>query len=836
MASIPFAKTAAFLLTLVCHGVLSQREGDGAVAVKWGVADSTATVGRKFHMHIPGDAFGGQVLSYTIQSVDGSPLPAWLQFSAQDNVLQGIPTPKDAGQLYLEITASGISSQASVTFTLFIRDVPSHTSGAPLKFKSSGPEFVRCKPSEAETVATVIIDADLESLPVTGRIALLQKFVSHMQLHEDMIKMIPVGTSPMHDSSALVSGTGDCTSPKTSGSFISWPVGCGQVKDGHFPVLQRLDDDSTTGRMAKVLGHCVIGWHVTNSHIQAPARKRRQVQPTQTHAITPVMPTKTEKVAEKTDDPNETYTRKVIDMESPTMIMPTATQPPMHKTDMPTVASPDVVAKHGKVMPTEVTVKETTMDKTEELPPIKPTRTHDGGLPTDAPVAELCPKMGVLTLKENLLSLTVNIGEVFTYHIPGDLFLNCGANFTRELQLEFEPNLPDYVQFNAKNQKIMAFTLEEQKKRNFIMRGKTKSLTATVTINIHTRKRKPKKLNHEVSATVKYDFDKLKANVSDQIQLANRIAHVFGDADAHNLQFSTPKEGSVIYTWFNKTLTQNGCPVAELNANVAKLINKDGTLNEEAVERILPYELVSASAKPMGSCEGTGFHAIESKPLDDTVSVEVSTPGPTDIPPDKLDTDGDGDEVDTPVDSDDSAKKSTEKPGDVTEGSEDVVKGSKGGSESDDDDVWITTVVPAVVIVAILLIALLVACCLYRKKRKGKMNVEEQNTFINKGTPVIFPNELEEQPNEFKKPLLVDESPAPPPGYPRAASESPERNINNYRNNGNNVSSEPHEDDIIEMPDRKYEPPPPVTTSGNSKQPRPTHQPQPFSQQPQILP
>ena len=96
-----------------------------------------------------------------VRTTEGSAIPAWLEFSASENVLSGIPAPSDAGQSFLEITCRGLDleSSASTTFALVVRDVTSHTSGSPLKFKkTSGPEIVRCKRSEPETVATIIVD------------------------------------------------------------------------------------------------------------------------------------------------------------------------------------------------------------------------------------------------------------------------------------------------------------------------------------------------------------------------------------------------------------------------------------------------------------------------------------------------------------------------------------------------------------------------------------------------------------------------------------------------------------------------------------------------------
>ncbi|KAH9510153.1 hypothetical protein Btru_043612 [Bulinus truncatus] len=758
-----------------------------------------------------------------IQSADGSSLPIWLQFDDNTNVLQGIPAPKNAGQLFLEITAKGRNSQTSVTFTLYVRDVASHTLGAPLRFQSSGPEFVHCKASEPETVATIIIDVDLDAMPVAQRMSLLHKFTSHMLLHEDMVKMIPVGTAPLHDNSALVSGTGDSINPRTQGSFISWPVGCGQVKEGHFSVLQKLDEDSSSGKIAQVLGYPVIGWRVTNSHLLAPSRKRRQVQATPTPAMTPIAPSTTHKASDKTDEHMEKLTHAVIDKETPTLIQPTATQPFMPKTALPTPMDerPSKPILPPKVMPTETTtVKMPAMEKTTE---IKPAKTVKDGDITDLPKPATCVPGKEWVPVSATQHITIFDGQVYNQSLENNLFKDCDILVsTRKLQVNLfkETNkiiLPDeFLQFDAKKQHIFAFPINKTGQHNFTLSAKKGNQMGFINYIVEVKSHKRGSFSQKLGATIDHDYDELMKNTTEKIQIAHRLASVFGK-EMKDFHFHEITVGSVIYTWSFPNRNCKQKDIEEIKELVDKLINEDNTLNQEAVEKMKPYKLIGAEAVPINSCKDKpNFPSRSVKPiLEDDEDEDKET---KDMSTEKM-------EVQPPDEND--VSKPTSTPSDVTK--DNVAKGSKGG---DDDDVWITTVVPAVVIIVILLIALLVACCLYRKKRKGKMNVEEQNTFINKGAPVIFPDELEDKPSDVNKPLLVEGSPAPPPEYHRGPSESPERI---FRNNGNNKAMSQNEEGIIEMPERPYNPPaPPVGGSANNRQPRPAQQ--PFSQPPQILP
>ena len=293
---------------------------------------------------------------------------------------------------------------------------------------------------------------------------------------------------------------------------------------------------------------------------------------------------------------------------------------------------------------------------------------------------------------------------------------------------------------------------------------------------------------------------------------------MFGDENTSALTVTRIARGSVVYAFTNNTLSGGSCPVDDITALADKLVTADGNLNPEAEEKLKPWVLAGAATAPAGDCEGNPNFPVRSataaaKP---TMSTATAKPGVTEKP---TDAPGMSDKPSMP-------KTTTASPN---------VTGVATAGKTSEDDIWITTVVPAVVIVAILLIALLVACILYRKKRKGKMNLEDQNTFVNKGAPVIFPDELDEKPNDSTKPLLIEGSPpAPPPEYHRGTSESPEPRGNNHKEN-TPPTDEVDADIEIDATSPLYQPPPPVTAS-SGKQARP-HVQQPYrSQPPEIHP
>uniref|UniRef100_A0A3Q3FN73 Dystroglycan 1 n=1 Tax=Labrus bergylta TaxID=56723 RepID=A0A3Q3FN73_9LABR len=100
-----------------------------------------------------------------------------------------------------------------------------------------------------------------------------------------------------------------------------------------------------------------------------------------------------------------------------------------------------------------------------------------------------------------------------------------------------------------------------------------------------------------------------------------------------------------------------------------------------------------------------------------------------------------------------------------------------GTGRQSTDDVYLHTVIPAVVVAAILLIAGIIAMICYRKKRKGKLTIEDQATFIKKGVPIIFADELDDSkpPPSSSMPLILQEEkpPLPPPEYPNMDPNAP---------------------------------------------------------------
>lgn len=260
------------------------------------------------------------------------------------------------------------------------------------------------------------------------------------------------------------------------------------------------------------------------------------------------------------------------------------------------------------------------------------------------------------------------------------------------------------------------------------------------------------------------------------------------------IKVNSISKGSVIVAWSNSSLPTNTCSEDEIARLESKLRSGDGDIpNKQFKEAMSPefdVETVPAPAK-IGACKGNetvepvGRPTGGSKDTGQIPGSAVSEPTPETDP-------------EVPV---------TAKP------------------EKRRDDVMLTTVLPAVVIASMLLFAAIVACVLYRRRRKGKMSDEDQDT-INKGIPVIFKDELDDNDEKAKQPSVMREEkpPQPPPEYPRSSSTSgastPASDVKDKRSSPDTIEKAPTEPDSP-----PYNPPPPVNNSSNHKKQGPKHTP-----------
>ena len=787
----------------------------------------------------------------------GTDLPAWMTFDPSTLRLEGVPSEEHLGQhYYLQVLPQMEKylndSQKADMFSVSVVDDQIHTDGGALLVKQSEGSAlkpIKCMTGSSVTRATVIVDVDLAAMLPQHQVAMLRNLAEHLGMPADLLRLLPLGDKPMFDSSALVAGPGDANDQKHSGALMQWEVGCGNVQGAHMPILQKLESTSQDGNMGSAMGQNVLGWHVTNNKPTAPRRLKRQVFtrstptpvpsmgpptarpiPTEaslTHTV-PVAPspvvtdtsteshkhihdgkhTKSRKhKKKKTRKPKKSKKTRVATTTD--VIRPTATQlvePTIPVTEPSEAPIPPPVSRPGgvlqpstttlapNVLPSDAT--EPLYSRTQPLPAqtdkIQPTRTQPTQSPTEVKPPQVLPEEPdepdedidfAPILNSDIRRLEVSVGDILYYKIPEDTFKDVEDGNTTQLKLMFTSidgyTMPrmSWVQFNQTTQVLYGLPVAEHVgKHEYIMAAIDKSgRIAKDIFEIYvTRRPREKKINHEFAITLDMDYEDFSFDVNKRIDVASRIARHYGDNDMKSITVTRIDPGSVIYAWTNSSVPTDPCPQNLIVTLLEYLITDNNTVNPTFLKIMRPYRILRAEAKPYGSCDPNGL-------------------GPG-------------------------------RPGSGTGTATD--KDDPKSEPASEEDILITTVVPAVVIAAVLLLAGCVACILYRKKRKGKLSDEDQTTFIKKGIPIIFADELDDKPDPPTKPLIMqEEKPAClPPQYSR----------------GGSVMSTPpsdHKEPLIETTDEEdldmpYRPPPPMTGSLGSRGSRAQHPHQPPYRQP----
>lgn len=392
-------------------------------------------------------------------------------------------------------------------------------------------------------------------------------------------------------------------------------------------------------------------------------------------------------------------------------------------------------------------------------------------------------------LRNPIERINTTVGEILRFKIPDDTFYDFEDGSTRYLTLLFltiesvQPPKSSWVQFDHKSQELYGLPFDGDAGRHefqlVAMDSNGLQINDVFIIEVHPRP--PKKWNVEFSLHIDHDYEDFSKDISKKALVAWKLAKLYDDPDPRYITVGSISKGSVVYAWTNNTLPHGPCPKKTIERLVKNMINKDGTLSTKLTEAMLPdFKIIKADAMPLGICLG-----------------EVTPTSVTIAPP--------------PV-------TTRTEPAATT-----------------DDDIYITTIIPAVVIAVMLIVAALVACFLYRKKRKGKMTMQDNNTFIGNRAPVIFGDEMEEKPDPAKPPIIMrdEKPPLAPPDYLRSSASSRDSTPQLDRveqANIRNTNADLHTD-----PSPPYQPPPPFTTNRDSKNSRPKGTPT-YRQPPPYMP
>ncbi|KAM6981126.1 dystroglycan 1 [Aplochiton taeniatus] len=772
-------------------------------ATALGFPDSSAAVGQVFQMRLPMEKMEGGYHGdmVKVSEVGKDSLPGWLHWDPAALTLLGLPLEEDKGVHYISIS-SALSPQPQVFSIEVHPEEHADTDPAQLALqtaaRSDGQPFV-CANEEPVTVLTVILDADLTKMTSQQRVELLGNMRAFSGVALRHMKILPVVNNRLFDMSAFMAGPGNAKKVVENGALLSWKLGC-SLDQSTVPDISSVQTPAKGGNMSARLGYPVVGWHIANKKPQVPKRVRRYLSNTPTAVPTILPPTSlvvppvriiptpsspaiagpTESSAPPMRGPMPLPGKPTIRVRdsiahTPTLVPPQPTRV-METTStvaiQPTMTRPTYV--EATVSPPSPTrrpspTKKPRKHKTTTPPPPRETRTTTAkpARRTTASPPGPAPANEKPVLRNPIDQVNALVGTYFEVKIPSDTFFDKEDGTTDKLRLTLRKDHRDvlgeesWVQFNTTSQLLYGLPdVPHVGKHEYFMQATDKGgLNAIDAFEVRVN-RWPANDKSPVVFTARLQGEPrtVTGDIHKKILLVKKLAYALGDRNGSTVSLRNISKGSIVVEWTNSSLPQHPCPREQIAAMSRRLADSQGQPSAAFVGAMEPdFRPLAVTVKGRASCRAVSF-----------------------VPPRELD---------------------EEQPAAVTP--------SLGTGRQSTDDVYLHTVIPAVVVAAILLIAGIIAMVCYRKKRKGKLTIEDQATFIKKGVPIIFADELDDSkpPPSSSMPLILQEEkpPLPPPEYPSVSS--PETTPLNAEMLGEYTAL--RDEDPNAPP---YQPPPPFTT------------------------
>uniref|UniRef100_A0A8C8S8V8 Dystroglycan 1 n=1 Tax=Pelusios castaneus TaxID=367368 RepID=A0A8C8S8V8_9SAUR len=813
-----------------------------------GIPDSSAVVGRSFRVTIPTDIIASSGEIVQISEAGKASLPSWLHWDLERSTLEGLPLDTDKGVHYISVSAVLLAPNGSYvpqTTNVFSIEVHPEEHNDHQSLRMASPDQneaapFMCGPEEPVTILTVILDADLTKMTPKQRIGLLNRMRSFSEVELHNMKLVPVVNNRLFDMSAFMAGPGNAKKVVENGALLSWKLGC-SLSQNSVPNISNVEAPAKEGTMSAQLGYPVVGWHIANKKPHLPKRIRRQINAT---------PTPVTAIGPPTTAIQEPPTRIVPTPTSPAIAPPTETKAPPVREPVPLPRKPTVTIRTrgaivqtptlgpiqptrvveatsitpgqirptmtGYIEPTAVVTPPTTTTKKPKVTTLKPatpsttdsstattrrpTRRPKTPRPTKplgttrSPITKLetpSPPIRIQTTtsgpsRNEPPRLTNHIdrvdaweGTYFEVKIPSDTFYDKEDTTTDKLQLTLklkEQKMVEensWVQFNSTSQLMYGMPDHSHLgKHEYFMYATDKGgLSAVDAFEIHVHKQPHgEKSPVKFKARFKGDHNAVANDINKKIRLVKKLAFALGDRNSSTITIQNITKGSVVVEWTNNSLPLEPCPKELIRALSKKISDETGNPSSAFANTLEPeFTPINISVVGSGSCKQTQFIPV----VRDGRVISEATP---------------------------------------------TLMTGKELEKSSEDDVYLHTVIPAVVVAAILLIAGIIAMICYRKKRKGKLTIEDQATFIKKGVPIIFADELDDSkpPPSSSMPLILQEekAPLPPPEYPN--QNMPETTPLNQDTIGEYT---PLRDEDPNAP--PYQPPPPFTAPLEGKGSRP---------------
>ncbi|KAM9786187.1 dystroglycan 1-like [Neosynchiropus ocellatus] len=791
---------------------------DSSTKMHTSIPDSSAIVGQVFQLKVtPGASNASCQLHLT--EMGKASLPSWLHWDNESCVLRGLALEQDKGVYHILVSREEIAdktgSQVSQSTVFSIEVYPEERADVEpalltLQSDIGSHQPFTCGTEEPVTVLTIILDADLTKMVSEQRVKLLGIMNTFSHVPPENMRVVPVVNNRLFDMSAFMAGPGNAKKVVENGALLSWKLGCA-LDQSTVPDISSVQSSAKDGSMSARLGYPVVGWHIVNKKPHGVKRVRRQLSNTPTPSPSLLPPTShPEPPMRIIPTPTSPSIAPATDISAPPVRgpLPLPVKPTMRVRDQiahtPVFGPPQPTRVLGttSTIPIQPTMTRPTFVEATAIPTLpsttkrpKPSSTRKPKKPKPSNVTPRVPNSTTAKPPRRATTLSmvpdlnqtpeiqnpidqVNawVGTYFEVKIPPDTFYDREDGTTDKLRLTLKETPKEvvgeksWIQFNSTIQLLYGLPEEQHvgKHEYFMLAtdkgGRSIMDAFEVQVNRWSTQDKPSVV---FAARFHGDPKTLSNDVHKKILLTKKLAYALGDRNTSTVTLKSITRGSIVVEWTNNSLQQSPCPKDQIAVLSNRISDQQGTPKPAFVKAMEPeFKPINISVRGTNKCQRYTF-----------------------VPPG---------EIPVPV-------LPTPSP-------------SPGTGRVSTDDVYLHTVIPAVVVAALLLIAGIIAMVCYRKKRKGKMTIEEQATFIKKGVPIIFADELDDSksPPSSSIPLILQEEkpPLPPPEYPNMAGPH-----STLLNQDLLEDYSIYQDDDPNAP--PYQPPPPFTVPIEGKGSRP---------------
>lgn len=252
-----------------------------------------------------------------------------------------------------------------------------------------------------------------------------------------------------------------------------------------------------------------------------------------------------------------------------------------------------------------------------------PSTVTSSPLPTSSVITPTIKPNSPPVLKNDIGRVQVTAGVAFTYVIPADTFHDSEDGDTRHLNLTLfhvvearARPIPTnfWLTFNSVNQTINGLPMEKdipdpanpEVGVKFLLNARdSHGAVAYDVFEILIASSQNWAYTQSLTVTLNNNYTAFANDVTQRLNLLNKISRYYKDADTSQIRLLSYKEGSIVVSWANNSLPTNECNQENLN-RIAEVITTSNGVTTGFKEYISPdFEATNAERTFRGVCLGS---------------------------------------------------------------------------------------------------------------------------------------------------------------------------------------------------------------------------------------